>query len=411
MIQAVVIPFPPADRVQATLSPEEAARETWDVVIAGAGPAGSVSACTLARCGLSVLLVDKSDFPRDKVCGSCLNGAAFAALAAAGLSDLPTALGAVPLRRMLMRVGSREASIALPQSAALSRRAFDAALVRAAIHAGAAFLPGTEAELKPEIDANRTVELRYGPRSSRASVVVSTRFALAADGLAGGFLKAIHDMPSTVSPRAPLGIGLIVDDESDRYTNFYPAGTLTMGCTRSGYAGAVRLEDGRIDIAFSLDRGAAQRAGGVTPAAMQILASSGMPCPAGLAEATFRGTPFLTRRRSRVASEGLMVLGDAAGYIEPLTGEGMSWAMQQAVLAAPLVAKSIQERDPRRALDWQPVYERFIRTRCNVCKTLTWMRRNLGVGSLVVGVLSRMPLLASPWVRAINQASPEIVTI
>src|SRR3954468_10803523 len=57
---------------------------TWDVVVVGAGPAGSLAAYDLARRGLTVLLVDKATFPRWKVCGSCLSPQAQATLAAAG---------------------------------------------------------------------------------------------------------------------------------------------------------------------------------------------------------------------------------------------------------------------------------------------------------------------------------------
>jgi flavin-dependent dehydrogenase len=140
-----------------------------------------------------------------------------------------------------------------------------------------------------------------------------------------------------------------------------------------------------------------------------MLQKSGLPCPSSVAETSFRGTPYLTRRRPHVASEGLFVIGDAAGYVEPLTGEGMSWAMQQAILAAPLICKAITSSDPRYAQEWQRQYDRFFHHRRGVCLAASWLRRNFRFGSLMVGVLARMPGLAAPWVHAINRASPEIL--
>ncbi|MBX9624847.1 MAG: FAD-dependent oxidoreductase, partial [Gemmataceae bacterium] len=67
---------------------------TWDAVVVGAGPAGSVTARGLARRGLAVLLVDKATFPRPKVCGCSLNAAALTGLGAVGLGHVPAACGA-----------------------------------------------------------------------------------------------------------------------------------------------------------------------------------------------------------------------------------------------------------------------------------------------------------------------------
>ncbi len=380
---------------------EHAAREPWDAVVAGAGPAGTVCAYLLAQRGISVLLADKADFPRDKVCGSCLNGAALAALDAVGLGTLPARLGGVRLSAMQLRSRGHEATLPLPSGMALSRQAFDAALVCAAVDAGAVFLPQTEATLDPASSAPRNIRLCAGGQSA----LVSAAVAVAADGLGGGFLKSIDGLAPLVAAHSPLGAGAVIEDASHDYA----AGTIFMGCTPAGYLGVVRLEDGRLDVALALDRGQAQSAGGTKAAAVAILQKSGLPTPAGLADATFCGTPYLTRRRRQVAAEGLLVIGDAAGYVEPFTGEGMAWAMQQAILAVPVIADAIARRDPSRALQWQPRYQRLFRYRRGVCLAATWLRRNFRLGSLVLGLLARAPGLAAPWVRAVNRPSPEIL--
>ena len=169
-----------APRCDATVGLNEAAKKTWDVVIAGAGPAGSLLACLLARLGISVLLVDKSTFPREKVCGSCLNGAALSSLRAAGLRNLVTSLGGVPLSSMVMRANGREAVIKLPEGVALSRRAFDVALVCAAVAAGVDLLPGAEATLEPDGQSLRIVRLRGSTMG-----LARTHVTVAADGVSG----------------------------------------------------------------------------------------------------------------------------------------------------------------------------------------------------------------------------------
>ena len=131
----------------ATISTSDAPRVIWDVVIVGAGPAGAVAARDVARRGLRALLIDRANFPRRKVCGSCLNRHALSALTATGLGDLPHRLGAVPIDSMTLANDGRSATFAMAGGVSLSREAFDLALVQAAKNAGAEFLPGTPIRL------------------------------------------------------------------------------------------------------------------------------------------------------------------------------------------------------------------------------------------------------------------------
>ena len=299
---------------------------------------------------------------------------------------------------MRLRAGRHEANLALPGGVSLSRRALDAALVRAAIESGAAFLPSTDATLEPAAGEFREVRLR----SAGQAVKVKTRIAVAADGLSGSFLKETPGMEPIVAPGAPLGVGAVVDG-SDEY---YEPGTIYMACTRDGYVGVVRLEDGRLDVAAAMDHGRMRSSGGAAAAVGEILHAAGFP---GLPiAAPFRGTPPLTRRRPRVAAQGLFVLGDAAGYLEPFTGEGIAWAMQQALLLAPIAREAISGPTLQHAERWQLQCERFFRQRRRVCQAAIWMRRYFDLGTFVVAVLSRFPGLASPLLRAINTPCADI---
>src|SRR5262249_6618229 len=114
---------------------------TWDALVIGAGPAGSVTARELARRGLRGLLVDKANFPRAKVCGCCLNAAAVATLRRLGFGHGPP--GAVPRGRVPIGAAGHTACLGLPRGRALSRGAFDARLVDEAVKGGAEFRPHT----------------------------------------------------------------------------------------------------------------------------------------------------------------------------------------------------------------------------------------------------------------------------
>jgi 2-polyprenyl-6-methoxyphenol hydroxylase-like FAD-dependent oxidoreductase len=199
-----------------------------------------------------------------------------------------------------------------------------------------------------------------------------------------------------------LGAGALVEGSN----KYYEPGTIYMACARDGYVGVVRLEDGRLDVASAMAPNRMRASGGIAAAVGEILQAAGFP---GLpTKAQFRGTLPLSRRRPRVAAEGLFVLGDAAAYLEPLTGEGIAWAMQQALLLAPIAKEAILGFAPRHAELWQFQCERFFRQRRWVCQTAIWMRRHFDLGTFVVALLSRFPSLASPLVRALNRPYSDI---
>jgi flavin-dependent dehydrogenase len=390
----------PQPELRATLSIEAASSRIWDVVVAGAGPAGALVAHGLAWRGVSVLLVDRAAYPRAKVCGSCLNGGAMAAMRAAGLGDLPRQFGATPLHELRLRAGGREASLKLPAGVSLSRRTLDAALIEAAVRVGVEFLPETEAVLSPQQTDLRSVRLRQASRRS----IARARAVVAVDGLSGSFLREFADMRPVVSQHAPIGVGAVFDNAPE----FYQPGAVFMSCAREGYVGAVRMEDGRLDVTAAINPHEVRGRGRMAASVAAILSGNGLPCPDELPGAAFRGTPPLTRRRGYVAAEGLFVLGDVAGYIEPMTGEGISWAMQQAVMLVPLLHESLPRPSFEHAYLWQCKYERFVHDRRSVCLAAAWIRRHPRLAVAVVALLGRLPILAAPWVRAVNRPVAEL---
>ena len=356
----------------------------WDVVVIGAGPAGAVAARTAARRGLKVLLVDRATFPRRKVCGCCLTRHALSALAAAGLGDLPAKLGAVPLDRVRIAAAGRSAEVRLPGGAALSREAFDAALIAEAEIAGATFRPGTRIQMEPFEAGAASVSLTGGLRA---------KAVLVADGLNG---RARAEAP-VILEGSRIGAGTVLADAPAGYR----AGTIYMATGKGGYVGLVRLEDGRLDVAAALDAGVVREAG-LGSACLRILESSGLPAIPGLAEAAWKGTPPLTRAPMRVAGPRWFAIGDAAGYIEPFTGEGMAWAMASAVAAVPLVERCVAgETDLER--EWVALHRTCVGDRQWACRALAWSLKRPVLCGVAVRGLRMLPALARPVVRSLNR--------
>jgi flavin-dependent dehydrogenase len=373
--------------IVATITAGEAAARVWDVVVVGAGPAGAVAARQAARRGLRVLLADRAAFPRGKVCGCCLNGNALAALTASGLGDLPCRLGAVLLRRVTVSAGGRSATLPLPRGVSLSREAFDAELVRAAVAAGAAFLPEAAATLGEVRDGVRVVRL--------GTVPVTARVVAAADGLNGRLTGG----EVTIRPGSRIGAGAVVADAPD----FFEPGTIYMATGRGGYVGLVRVEGGRLDVAAALDAEFVRATGGPGPAAAAIHRETGWPAVPGLAEAKWKGTPPLTRTPRRIAGERWFAVGDAAGYVEPFTGEGMAWAVGSAVAVAPLLDAAARCWDDRLAAVWRGRLAGLVGHRQRVCRVVAAGLRSPVVTRAMVRLLSAVPAVARPVVRALNR--------
>lgn len=382
--------------VEPTLDPAAASDRLWDAVVVGAGPAGAMGARELARRGAGVLLVDKVRFPRYKVCGGCLNPRALRVLARAGLGHLVEKLRAVPLTRFKLGARGAVADVPLPPGAGLSREALDAALVREAVLAGAAFLPGVSASLLPLGRAadRRRLRLRQAGREHW----IEARIVLAANGLTGGLEEhppAATEVDRPWEPGSRVGAGVMIPGP----VAGYDPGTIYMACAEEGYVGQTVVEDGRVDMAAALDPAAVKRAGGTGELAGCILARAGFPPYPGLARLPWKGTPHLTRQAPALGGERLFVLGDAAGYIEPFTGEGMAWAFAGAALVAPLALRGARLWDPDLLARWRGAYHRKVTRRQIICRITADLLRRPAATRVTVGALAVAPWLARPLFR------------
>lgn len=387
--------------IPATTTGVDASAATWDALVVGAGPAGAFAAIGLARAGLTTLLVDRKAFPRNKVCGGCLNGHAVALLDKAGLADEISALGARPLSSIRLRHGNRSAKLELPSGLAVTRATLDAVLVRAAISAGCAFLPETSALVENEgvdrgvpRDGTRRVALQ---QRKDEIVTARARVVVVADGLGHSSLRDSPSIRAIVEPDARVGVGAIADAGCVDA----PAGRITMAVGRGGYVGITAVEAPLVNIAAALDVDFLKAQGGPANAVRAILSSADIAASSALDALDWLGTVPLTRRTLTPAAHRIFVLGDAAGYVEPFTGEGMAWALSAADALVPLAVRAIARWDDSVEPQWLTTYDTIVTQNQRWCRILARTLRHPSLVGIMVAALSHQPVLARPFLSRV----------
>ena len=300
-----------------------------DVIVVGGGPAGCVAAIVLARAGLRVRLLDRATFPREKLCGDTLNPGALARLACLGLHPADDGL---PIRGMLVTgPGGAEARGWYPAGVigrAIRRLDLDQRLLQAADRAGVTVV---EAARVDSVMANGGVVPHVtGVRAEiRNSLYpMPARFVIAADGR---------------SSRIAHGLSLARYARSPRR---WAAGRYFLDVAGLGDHGEMHVRAGRYI-------GVAPLPGGLTNVCVVTTDRSVLRDPESLIAGTIGGEPELADRFARARPEGrpvslgplaiecdvpgthgLLLAGDAAGFVDPMTGDGLRLAIRGAELAA-----------------------------------------------------------------------------
>jgi flavin-dependent dehydrogenase len=357
------------------------AGKDWDVAIIGAGPAGGVAAAVLAARGFSVVMIERSAWPRDKVCGGCVNAAAVGALKSLGLES--AIAGSQPLDEVVWHVGDDTLRLAAPGGAAILRGNLDAAIVGQAVARSCTFLPATSATLLPGAPSALTREIQL--RNTEDVSTISAKMVLACDGIGGTSLARETWAGWKIARRAWIGVSTTCDG--------WPAdlekGAIHMHVAGGGYVGLVRLGDERVHLAAAIDPSAARAAGGPGLLIEQILQ---LPLPS---EARFKGTAELTRRRVRVAGHRVLAVGDSCGYVEPFTGEGMAWAIESARRAAELLPAPGAEWPDDLADQWQAIHNATILRRQRWCRRLRPMMHHPALAAVGVALGNAAPAVGS----------------
>ncbi len=371
---------------------DEFSKKMWDCIVIGAGPAGAIAARQIAKDNKEVLLVDKEIFPRVKVCGCCVNSSAVNALETAGLAHILEENGALPLCTIRLFNKKKNADLALPKSFSLSREKFDMALINAAVACGVKFLSGANAKVL-SLDVLPAIQIQ----KDESAPVLRTKLVIIADGLSGKSLSLLPQFDPLIKGHSRFGASVILDRSPD----YIEVGKIYMACGNGGYVGMVVLEDGRLNVAAALSHKFSRQFNGPGAAAVQLLTDNDLPIPKQLAKTHWTGTSLLTRTRLRVAGQRLFVIGDASGYAEPFTGEGIAWALWSGLSVSSLAIEGIKNWTPHLMKKWHYLQNNlvFCRTRCQI---IALILRNNTLRSLLVNLCAALPMVVDPVVKIIS---------
>lgn len=344
-------------------------------LVIGAGPTGSVAASVLARAGLSTVLVERANFPRRKVCGGCLAPAGIRALESCGLGERLRSINPIPMRHLRLQAGGASSSLPIEPYYSLDRGRLDQVLAAGAVDHGAIFLDGVRATIQPD-DQVLLEQAGHAVECTPGIVVV-------ADGLAGTSLRRRDGFDWVINDQSPIGLGAVIDCPHDQDD----ADSIIMRCSETGYVGTSRLGDGRLVVAAAVSAQAIKDEG-AQGAVARICREAGDDA-ARFADIQWKGVGQLTRQRARFAQGRILVLGDAARYVEPLTGEGMSWGICRAADILPHARRILEGEEVCEG--WTREANRMLRTRRFVCRTICGLSRRPRVLSLILNILGERP--------------------
>jgi geranylgeranyl reductase family protein len=288
----------------------------FDVAIVGGGPAGSSCAAFCAKAGLRTLLLEREIFPREKVCGDCLNPACWPILRRLQLRERVKQLPHGTLDRVeFIGISGRTVAVTLPAGdeteIAVKRSLFDQLLMRRARELGAIISEGcTVTALTRPIAAGENWTI-----TAAADKTFESRILVAADGRNSTIARLCNLLPRNAKERVALQTHLpLPHDFGNRVVlQFRP----------EGYSGQAPVGDGELNLCLVS-----------VPARMAALRSWAEMHFGISSEHSWRTITPLTRAPIAAGHRSVFLAGDAARVVEPFTGEGIYYALASGELAA-----------------------------------------------------------------------------
>jgi len=370
----------------------------WDVIVVGAGPAGSATARLLAKAGARVLLLDRARFPREKPCSEYLSPESTRVLERLGAEVLDAVAAAAPARLTGMKVVAPSGTGVVGRfdtfSFALPRTTFDSILRDTAEAAGAEVREGVKVEeLVYDGGAVGGVVARATGNGKRETI--RARVVVGADGLrsvvARRLGKVIRTAPYRVAFTAHVADACDVDDLGEMHVG------------RPGYVGLGPIGAGVTTVALVLPLAEARRGERFFDELNRFPGVAGRFDPRRIVRRVLATGPF-ARWSRRPAANGALLVGDAADFFDPFTGQGIYSALRGAELAAAAIVDTLATGAS---------LQRYARARRREFAGKWLLERLIGIAvgwpaliERVVGRLIRRPELADLLVRATGNCIP-----
>ena len=359
--------------------------EIFDVAIVGGGPAGSSCAAFCARGGLRTLVLEREKFPREKVCGDCLNPSCWPVLQRLSLAqrvrDLPhSKLDSVEF----IAIGGRNVIVDLPTGddceLSVKRSLFDNLLIKRAQELGVHVCEETTVTALAH-DGNWKIETASGEN-------FSARILVGADGRNSTVARLCNLLPRPARERVALQAHIALPQNFGRRVvlQFLP----------EGYSGQAPVNETELNLCLVGTPPTISRLRKWAEGHFEITANQ-----------SWRTITPLTRSPVPCAHENVLFIGDAARVVEPFTGEGIYYAMQSGELAAIAISKIM------RGEDQQATLREFAGACAEMYRGRLWINRlaRMAVlwpraGSLFVRAAQIQPAIMSLFTRKI--VSPEL---
>jgi len=369
---------------------------SFDVIIAGGGPAGASAAIHLARRGARVLLAEQKKFPREKLCGEFISPECLIHFKELGVDDQMLKAQPSSLRETVF-YSKNGRSVAVPSSWfqangfawGLSRSEMDECLLRRAIDAGAEVVENAQVvDVVFEDDAVRGVIVKQAGVDARYLAPITIDATGRARALARRVVKRRHALErpraSLVAFKAHLKHTRVAQGACEIY--FY----------RGGYGGLSTIENGLSNLCFIASARDVRTCGADADRVMREVVCQNLRAAQTLAEAN-ACSPWLAvslenfGRHSLQPERGLLTIGDAASFIDPFTGSGMLMALESGELISSVLlgnSKKIRAESDTISIAerYRVLYKQRFDSRLRVCSLMRRAAFVPGLASLAIGL-------------------------
>jgi geranylgeranyl reductase family protein len=355
-----------------------------DVVVVGAGPGGSAAAHFLSERGLDVLLLDRAAFPRDKTCGDGLTPRALRVLETMSLLEEVRAHGCPIQAYEVVAPNGRATRAPIQghhQALVVPRLTLDNLILQRAIKSGACFEPEANVSRVEPTDTGARVKTVDGQR-------IEARLAIVATGAATGVLTRSGILPK--QPRAMLAARAYYEDLADELPGTFQLRFDGVPSPGYGWVFPTGARTANVGVGFFPRRGSgtAVEAFGRFVGRLATVRGARQVGPV-------KGYPIrVDFLRAPTAVTNTLLLGEAAGLVNPLTGEGIDYALESGQIAAEHVVRGLASGVHQ---TWLSDYDRLLRERFEqIFRFSEWIRDwycKPAVLNLLVPLANRRPEL------------------